>query len=77
MSGSFRCGSNAWKRDPIPVPPDRGEFCEGRTGVPHPRREQTAQARKAGIDYKIEDRTRPLVIPSGVAGPQVEQVSFF
>ena len=42
-----------------------------------PRREQTAQARKAGIDYKIEDRTRPLVIPSGVAGPQVEQVSFF
>ena len=34
-----------------------------------PRREQTAQARKAGIDYKIEDRTRPLVIPSGVAGP--------
>lgn len=42
-----------------------------------PRREQTAQARKAGIDYKIEDRTRPLVIPSGVAGPQAEQVSFF
>ena len=42
-----------------------------------PRREQTAQARKAGIDYKIEDRTRPLVIPSGVTGPQVEQVSFF
>ena len=42
-----------------------------------PRREQTAQARKAGIDYKIEDRTRPLVIPSGVTGPQAEQVSFF
>ena len=42
-----------------------------------PRREQTAQARKAGIDYKIEDRTRPLVIPSGVAGSWVEQVSFF
>lgn len=42
-----------------------------------PRREQTAQARKAGIDYKIEDRTWPLVIPSGVTGPQAEQVSFF
>lgn len=42
-----------------------------------PRREQTAQARKAGIDYKIEDRIRPLVIPSGVAGSRVEQMSFF
>ena len=43
-----------------------------------PRREQTAQARKAGIDYKI-DGSDPgrWSIPSGVTGPQAEQVSFF